>query len=113
MKNISLLMFLSGTLYSIIYFNLSVKMIQMPGLRLYSLMRNNLNDMGFPLLTFAYKLSMGILGSIFIITLFIYLSKFMKKNKIGQILASWGSLTLGIYLWQAIILEHWMMKTIN
>lgn len=56
---------------------------------------------------------MGSAGSIFIISLFIKLSKILPETKIGNILASWGTLTLGIYLWQAVLLEHIMMKTIN
>ena len=62
---------------------------------------------------FSFKVVLGLMGSIFCIALFIELAKYMHASRVGRTLGQWGTLTLGIYLWQAILLEHLMMKTIN
>lgn len=62
---------------------------------------------------FAYKVAVGLSGSAFFIALFIELAKYMRAGRVGRILGQWGTLTLGIYLWQAILLEHVMMKTVD
>ena len=60
-----------------------------------------------------YKVLLGLMGSLFFIALFIELAKYMQAGSVGRMLGQWGTLTLGIYLWQAILLEHVMMKTID
>ena len=62
---------------------------------------------------FYYKVIMGALGAISTITIFISASKSIPSSRFGLLLGECGRLTLGIYLFQAIVLEHWMMRTIN
>lgn len=47
----------------------------------------------------------GIMGSIFFISLFEYLSEFITAGSVGKRVASWGSETLGIYLLQTLFIE--------
>lgn len=60
-----------------------------------------------------YKIIMGISGAIATISLFISLGRIFPHSKFGDMIAGWGALTLGIYLIQAILLEHFMMKYID
>lgn len=60
-----------------------------------------------------YKVIMGIAGSVAVTTLFIGLGRIIPRSRLGNILLSWGGLTLGIYLIQAIVLEHFMMLSLN
>ena len=68
-----------------------------------------LTDMGIHL----YKVVMGIAGTISVLALFIGLGKIIPHSRIGDMLCGWGAYTLGVYLLQAIILEHIMMKTMD
>ena len=61
------------------------------------------------LLIHLFEVLIGSVGSLTVISLFIGLGKIIPSTKSGTIIVGWGSLTLGIYLLQAIILEHWMM----
>ena len=54
---------------------------------------------------FLTALSAGLMGSIFFISLFEYLSTLMTAGRIGRRVASWGSETLGIYLLQTLFIE--------
>lgn len=60
-----------------------------------------------------YRIVMGIAGSIMFISLFLTGAKFFPNSKIGDTLCEWGQYTLGIYLLQAVIIEHWMMRYID
>lgn len=71
------------------------------------------HQISIPLYSFIYKLVMGLCGSLFIISLFIFSAKYIPNIRIGMLFGKWGSMTLGIYLCQAIILEHMMMRLIN
>lgn len=105
---------ITGVLFLLMLLSWNVEMVSMPWFKLYKfLIPSNIHNLPFPLFCYLYKMVMGICGSVFFITLFIECGKHLQPNKIGNILASWGRLTLGIYLWQAIVLEHIMMKTIN
>ena len=63
--------------------------------------------------THLYKLVMGMAGSIMILSLFIIGHKMCPPNRITNTLCKWGQYTLGIYLLQAIIVEHIMMRTLD
>lgn len=105
---------ISGIIYWLMFFSWNVEMASMGWFKLYKyLFYPNIHNLPFPLFCFVYKMIMGVCGSLFFISLFIECAKYFKENRFGNILASWGTLTLGIYLWQAILLEHIMMKTIN
>lgn len=105
---------ISGIIYWLMFFSWNVEMASMGWFKLYKyLFYPNIHNLPFPLFCFVYKMIMGVCGSLFFISLFIDCAKYFKENRFGNILASWGTLTLGIYLWQAILLEHMMMKTIN
>lgn len=101
-------------LYLYLFTNWNFQMASMPLFRAYMYLNSDtIHEIWYPLYCYIYKIIMGLSGSIFIITLFIELAKWIPTNRIGKLLGSWGMLTLGIYLWQAIILEHIMMKTID
>ena len=114
-KNYSLIiMFISGCIYWIMFAFWNVEMASIGWFKLFKFLSpSNIHNLPIPLFCFLYKMIMGICGSLFFISLFIECAKYLPENRLGNILAKWGTLTLGIYLWQAILLEHIMMKTIN
>ncbi|MBD5271405.1 MAG: acyltransferase family protein [Bacteroides sp.] len=62
---------------------------------------------------FFFKVVMGIAGGLAVVSLFLALSRKMTVNRFGVLMGKWGTMTLGIYLCQALVLEHWMMTTID
>lgn len=104
----------TGTGFLSMFFYWDYTMASMPLLRLYRYLNPVVwPQLGYHSYCYAYKVVMGILGSVFIITTFIQLAKYLPSNRIGRLFGKWGTMTLGIYLWQAIILEHFMMRTID
>lgn len=61
----------------------------------------------------SFFIVMGIFGTLATVSLFIGLGRILPHMKIGDNISRWGSETLGIYLIQAIILEHFLMRTID
>lgn len=113
-KRSLLICLFTGIIFFIMYFNWNSEMASMPLLRLHQYINPaSWNLLEYPFLCYIYQIIMGLTGSIFVISLFIKLSQVLPESKIGNILAYWGTLTLGIYVWQAVLLEHIMMKTIN
>lgn len=105
---------ITGIIFFIMYSNWSYEMADYPLLRFYQYINPvKVYHVSYPLFLFVYKVVMGLCGSLFIISIFIWIAKYIPANKTGKILGKWGTMTLGIYLWQAIILEHIMMKTID
>ncbi len=105
----------SGLIWMVLFINWPSEMAQFMDIRFYKFITNTppLTELNYSLLCYFYRIIMGVSGSIFIISLFIMLGKFMPKGKFGMVLGKFGSYTLGIYLIQAILLEHIMMKTID
>lgn len=113
-KNALLLLILTGIGYIYMFYYWNYQMASMPLLRIYRYINPELwTQFSYHVYCYTYKVTMGLLGSVFIISVFVELSKYIPSNKIGIQLGKWGTLTLGIYLWQAIILEHFMMRTID
>lgn len=105
---------ISFIIYVAMFCGWNAEMAAMKVLKLYTYIRpGGLSDLSYPFYCYAYKVIMGISGSLTVMSLFIELSKRMSVNRPGTILGEWGTMTLGIYLLQAIVLEHWMMKTID
>lgn len=63
--------------------------------------------------THMYKLVMGMAGSIMFLSIFIIGQKLFSPNRTTNTICKWGQYTLGIYLLQAIIVEHIMMRTLD
>ena len=61
----------------------------------------------------AYVIAMGIFGTLSVISLFIGMGRILPHSKIGEYVSYCGAETLGIYLIQAILLEHFLMKTLD
>lgn len=55
--------------------------------------------------TRAYKLIIGLAGTLMFVSLFEYLSRNIKQTKLGDKIVSSGQYTLGIYIFQTFILE--------
>lgn len=109
-----ILTIISGTIYAVMFANWSAEMADTPLLRLYQYLNPiRWSEVTQPFIFYIYKVTMGVFGSLFIISLFILLAKHISENSIGKMLGKWGTLTLGVYLWQAVILEHIMMKTLD
>lgn len=62
---------------------------------------------------YAFKNVIGLAGTLFFITLFEYLSDKIKITKAGRTICGWGSQTLGIYLFQTVIIEVLMVRWIK
>ncbi|QCD34490.1 MULTISPECIES: hypothetical protein [Muribaculum] len=87
------------------------EMFSYPVLRLHKYIKSP--GIGFYLSIQAYIITMGIFGSLSVISLFVGIGQKYNDTKYGEYISRWGSETLGIYLIQAILLEHFMMKTLN
>lgn len=87
------------------------EMFSYPVLRLHKYIRSP--EIGFYLSIQAYIIAMGIFGALSVISLFVGVGQRYSNTKYGEYISRWGSETLGIYLIQAILLEHFMMKTLN
>lgn len=59
-----------------------------------------------------FRLSIGIIGSLFFISLFRYLSK-IKSQRVSSFCCKWGAYTLETYIFQAIIIERILHRYIN
>lgn len=62
---------------------------------------------------YTFKNVIGLAGTLFFITLFEYLSDKIKITNIGRTICGWGSQTLGIYLYQTVIIEILMARWIK
>lgn len=54
---------------------------------------------------YLFRFVIGLAGSLFFISLFEYLSMKITAGKYGRMIAAWGAETLGVYLFQTILLE--------
>lgn len=61
----------------------------------------------------SYTILIGIIGTLFFITLFEYLSHIIPKTIFGEICIKSGSHTLGIYIFQSLIIERLLSGYIN
>lgn len=98
-------------IYLILFSFDDYEMFSYPVLRLHKYLRDP--EIGFYLSIHKYVIAMGIFGSLSVISLFVGLGRILPNTKIGDYIAGWGSETLSIYLIQAILLEHFLMKTLN
>lgn len=98
-------------IYLILFSFDDYEMFSYPVLRLHKYLRSP--EISFYLSIQAYVIAMGIFGTLSVISLFIGIGRILPSTKIGEDMSRWGSQTLGIYLIQAILLEHFLMKTLN
>lgn len=98
-------------MYSVLFSFDDYEMFSYPVLRLHKYLTSP--EIGFYLSIQAYVVAMGIFGTLSVISLFIGIGRILPHTKKGEWLSRWGSETLGIYLVQAILLEHFLMKTLD
>lgn len=109
--------FVSLISYLVLFSFDDYKMFSYPVLRLHQYLLSP--EIGLYLSVQAYFIALGISGTLTVISLFIGTERILNNKKsrhrakIGEYMSRWGSQTLGIYLIQAILLEHLMMKTLN
>ena len=99
------------TIYLILFSFDDYDMFSYPLLRLHRFIMSP--DLGFYLAIQTFFVALGIFGSLSVITLFIGIGRILPVMKSSVNISNWGSETLGIYLIQAIILEHFMMKSLD
>lgn len=93
------------------------EMFSYPVLRLHQYLFST--GIGLYLSVQVYFIALGITGTLTVISLFIGAERIFNnkksshKAKIAEYMSRWGSETLGIYLIQAILLEHCLMRTLN
>lgn len=87
------------------------EMFSYPVLRLHRYL--NSPEIGFYLSIQAYVVALGVCGSLSVISLFLGMDRILPHTKFSELVAGWGKETLGIYLIQAILLEHFLMKTVD
>lgn len=65
------------------------------------------------LLHYCYRITIGLAATLFFISFFEYLSDKIKITALGRRICGWGTQTLGIYLYQTVILELIMARWIK
>ncbi len=81
--------------------------------RIYEIVQINSKSLVDLLFNHVFRILIGISGSIMFLGIFIYGARFIPSSRIGDLLCKYGQYTLGIYLLQAIIIEHIMMKNLD
>ena len=85
----------------------------MPELLDHELGRIKLDTLPLYLYLRYYRLIIGIAGTLFFMALFEVLSHKIPRTKIGDTIIKWGASTLGIYIFQTLILELFLKTYIN
>lgn len=107
------LLIICGIIFLAMFAFWTPDMERVPLMRIHQFVGMESNEIFDITYTHFYRVIMGIAGSIMFISLFSVSAKYMLRSKIGDTLCKWGQYTLGIYLMQAIIIEHIMMKTLD
>lgn len=98
-------------IYLILFSFDDYEMFSYPVLRLHKYLKSP--EISFYLSIHAYVIAMGIFGALSVVSLFIGIGRILPHMKTGEYISRWGSETLGIYLIQAILLEHFLMRTLD
>ena len=99
------------TVYLILFSFDDYEMFSYPVLRLHRYLTSP--EIGFYLSIQAYVIAMGIFGTLSVLSFFIGIGRILPYSKKGEFMSRWGAETLGIYLIQALLLEHFLMKTLD
>ncbi len=65
------------------------------------------------MLHYCYRIAIGLAATLFFISFFEYLSGKIKVTALGRRICGWGTQTLGIYLYQTVIIELVMARWIK
>lgn len=104
----------AGVVFAVIFTKVNGEVIAESSLKILKCLREGGPEvLGIQAARYACKVVLGLSGSLCVIGLFVAAAKRLPSTRAGRILGSWGMLTLGVYLLQAVLLEQLMMKTVN